>query len=115
MEMFELLTGPAHPYDAASRRALFEAEIDRAVNFSSTQNHGPAIEASDRWHERLGSISVPTLVIHGTADPILPFDHGEALVDSIPGATMLALDGVGHELPEAEWDRVVAALIEHTS
>lgn len=112
--MFKALTGPAHPYDEESRRALFKAEIDRAVNFASTANHGQAVEASDRWHQRLDSLSVPTLVIHGTADPILPFDHGEALVASIPGATMLALDGVGHEMPRPEWDRIVGALLDHT-
>ena len=74
--MFKALTGPAHPYDEESRRTLFKAEIDRAVNFPSTMNHGPAIDASPRWHDRLGQLDVPTLVIHGTADPILPFDHG---------------------------------------
>lgn len=113
--MFKALTGPAHPYDEESRRTLFKAEIDRAVNFSSTANHGPAIEASQRWHERLETIGVPTLVIHGTADPILPFDHGEALVSAIPGATMLALEGVGHETPQAVWGTVVDAMLAHTS
>lgn len=115
VDMFKVLTGPAHPYDEASRRALFAAEIERAVNFPSTQNHGPAIEASDSWHERLDTLDVPTLVIHGTADPILPYDHGEALAASIPGATMLTLEGVGHELPQPEWDKVIAAMLEHTS
>lgn len=113
--MFEALTGPAHPYDEESRRTLFKAEIDRAVNFSSTANHGPAIEGSERWHHRLDSIKAPTLVIHGTADPILPLDHGKALAEAIPGATMLVMEGVGHEMPEAEWDTIVAALIAHTA
>ena len=115
VDMFKVLTGPAHPYDEPARRALFAAEIERAVNFPSTQNHGPAIEGSDSWHQRLDSLDVPTLVIHGTADPILPYDHGEALVASIPGARMLSLDGIGHELPEPEWDKVIAAMLEHTS
>ena len=54
-------------------------------------------------------------MIHGTDDPILPYDHGEALVEMIPGATMLALEGVGHEIPEGTWDVVVPAILEHTS
>ena len=112
--MFRALAGTAHPYDEESRRTLFKAEIDRAVNFASTMNPGPAIDASARWYDRLDQINAPTLVIHGTADPILPFDHGEALVASIPGATMMALEGVGHEMPEAEWPRIVAALLDHT-
>lgn len=113
--MFKALAGPAYPYDEDGRRALFRTEIDRAVNFSSTANHGPAIENSPRWHERLDTINVPTLVIHGTADTILPFDHGEALAAAIPGATMLVMDGVGHELPEGALDTVIPALLAHTS
>lgn len=113
--MFKALTGSAHGYDEGSRRDLFRAEIERAVNFPSTMNHGPAIEQSERWHPRLGEITAPTLVIHGTDDPILPYDHGQALAASIQGATMLTLDGVGHELPEQTWDTVIAAIIDHTS
>ena len=107
--MFKSLAGTAYSYDEEQRRTLFKAEIDRAINFPSTANHGPAIENSNRWHDRLGSIDVPTLVIHGTADSILPFDHGEALVDAIPGATMLVMEGVGHELPEGAYDAVIPA------
>lgn len=115
VEMFKALSGPAYPYDEDSRRALFRTEIERAINFSSTANHGPAIENSQRWHERLDQITVPTLVIHGTADTILPFDHGEALVEAIPGATMLVMEGVGHEMPQGCLDTVIPALLAHTS
>lgn len=113
--MFKALAGSAHPYDEEERRALFKAEMDRALSFASTVNHGPAIDQSERWHDRLDQIDVPTLVIHGTEDSILPFDHGQALAEAIPGATMLVMEGVGHELPVGEWDRVVAALLEHTA
>lgn len=111
---FRVLAGSAHPYDEASRAKLFAAEIDRAINFASSQNHGPAIEKSERWHDRLGSIGVPTLVIHGNEDGILPHDHGEALARSIPGASMLTMEGVGHELPAGELDRIIPAILDHT-
>ncbi len=113
--MFKILTGPAHPYNESERRALFAAEIERAVNFASTQNHGPAIEASNRWHDRLGSIDAPTIVVHGTDDPILPYDHGQALAAAIPGATLHTMNGVGHELPAAEWESVIQLMLDHTS
>ena len=67
---------------------------------------------TDRWFERLESIQAPTLVIHGTDDPILPIDHGQALADSIPGAQLMVLEGVGHELPEPEYDSVITAILE---
>jgi pimeloyl-ACP methyl ester carboxylesterase len=113
--MFEILSGSAHPYDAPSQRALFAQEFDRANNIASSQNHASVVGTTERWHERLESINVPTLVIHGTEDPILPFDHGQAIADSIPGAKLLTLNGVGHELPEGELDSVIPAIIEITS
>jgi len=58
---------------------------------------------------------VPTLVVHGTADPMFPPAHGEALAAEIPGAGLLLLDGAGHGVDRADWDAVVAAIIEHTA
>lgn len=115
VQLFKLLTGSAYPYDVESRRALFAAELDRAVSFPSTINHGPAIQASAPWRSRLGEISAPTLIIHGTEDPILPYDHGEALAAEIPGASLLTLEGVGHEIPDEVLDTVIPALLAHTS
>ena len=114
VEMFRILSGSAHPYDEASRRALFEREIDRAINFQSSQNHALAVVSTQRWHDRLDTIKVPTLVIHGTEDPILPFDHGQAIADSIPGAKLLTMAGVGHEMPEGEVETIVSAILEIT-
>ena len=114
LSTFRALAGSAHAYDEPGRAKLFASEIDRAIDFASTQNHGPAIEKSERWHQRLGDLDVPTLVIHGTEDGILPYDHGEALARSIPSAKLLTMEGVGHELPEGEMDRVIPAILEHT-
>lgn len=113
IQMFRTLAGSKYPYEDW-RDEVFAAEIDRAVNMQSSLNHGPAIASSPPWHERLDQLSVPTLVIHGTDDPILPYDHGQALAAAIPGATLLALEGVGHELPTGVLDVVIPALLEHT-
>lgn len=60
-------------------------------------------------------ITAPTLVIHGSEDPLFPLPHGEALAEAIPGATLLVLPGVGHEVPPPlTWDVVVPALLRHT-
>lgn len=112
--MFRILAGSAHPYDEAARRALFAREMDRANNFPSSQNHAFIVGASERWHDRLDTISVPTLVIHGTDDPILPLDHGQAIAESIPGARLLTMPGVGHELPDGELDSIIPAILEIT-
>ena len=68
VKMFKVLSGSAYPFDPA-REQIFAAEIDRAISFASTTNHGPAIAQSEPWHERLGDLDFPTLVIHGTDDP----------------------------------------------
>jgi len=63
----------------------------------------------------LSSINVPTLVIHGTADPVFPPQHGQALAAEIPKARLHLIDGAGHGVEHADWDTVVAAIVEHTS
>ena len=115
VNMWEALAGSAHPFDAEAARDITVEEMKRASSYRSSQNHVLAIANTPGWRERLAEIKVPTLVIHGTEDPILPFPHGEAIARGIPGAKILALEGSGHELPEPEWDNVVGAILEHTS
>ena len=64
--------------------------------------------------EPLSSITVPTLVIHGTADPMFPLAHGEALAEEIPGATLLLLEGAGHGVDRADWATIAAAILDQT-
>lgn len=113
IQMFRTLAGSKYPYEDW-RDEVFAAEIDRAVNMQSSLNHGLVVAASALRRERLDQLSVPTLVIHGTDDPIVPYDHGQALAAAIPGATLLMLEGVGHELPTGVLDTVIPALLEHT-
>ena len=114
IEMFSVLAGSGYPEDATPNEVYAE-EIDRAISFASTLNHGPAIAQSERWHDRLDQLDFPTLVIHGDEDPILPYDHGQALHAAINGSTLLTLQGVGHEIPRGTWDTVIPAILDHTS
>ena len=57
---------------------------------------------------------MPTLVIHGTADPMFPPEHGKALADEIPGARILLLERAGHGVERADWEKIVGAIVEHT-
>ena len=112
--MFSALRGSGYA-DEGVNEALYAAELDRAANFASTLNHGPAIAQSEGWRERLSELNVPTLVIHGDEDPILPYDHGQALAAEIPSAELLTLTGVGHELPRGTWADLMPKLLAHTS
>jgi len=115
VELFKVLHGPAYPYDEATMRDVFTREVERDANFQSTANHQVAIAKTPSWRSKLASLDVPTLVIHGTADPILPYEHGVALAKEIPGAELLTMEGVGHELPHEEMDSLVPAILRHTS
>ena len=53
-------------------------------------------------------------MIHGDEDPVLPHPHGVALEKEIPGATLMTIEQMGHELPRPVWDVVIAAIVEHT-
>ncbi len=64
---------------------------------------------------RLDEIAAPTLVIHGTADPLFPFGHAEALARGIPGAELLPLAGVRHQVPPRTWwEAVITAMLRLT-
>jgi pimeloyl-ACP methyl ester carboxylesterase len=103
------------PFDEAGTRALWKRVLDRTANVESSLANHNALDGGDRWRERLGEISVPTLVIHGSEDPFLPYEHGAALAREIPGARLLALEHTGHELPRRAWDVVVPAILSHTA
>ncbi|WP_063036819.1 alpha/beta fold hydrolase [Nocardia grenadensis] len=69
------------------------------------------IDCTPRWRERLGELDVPTLVVHGRADPFFPLGNGEVLAAEIPGARLLILDDMGTALRHTAADRVAAAML----
>jgi pimeloyl-ACP methyl ester carboxylesterase len=113
--MLESAVGSAHPPEIERMCDVISRDFDRSISYASSANHGLVFAKSQSLQERLGSINVPTLVIHGTEDPIVPFAHGEEIAANIPGAQLLTMKGVGHFLPRPEYDRLVSAILEHTS
>lgn len=98
--------------DEARVRALATLEVRRSRNMASSMaNHfiaepGASVDPAE--------IRVPTLVLHSADDPMFPLPHGEALARVIPGARLVRLEGVGHEIPPpAVWDVVVPELHRH--
>jgi pimeloyl-ACP methyl ester carboxylesterase len=108
-----MLAGGRRPFDEAGTRALVRRDIERASDFAAAQNHN-VLPAAERSGEPVSSIAAPTLVIHGTADPMFPPEHGEALADQIPGARLLKLEGAGHGVVRTDWDPIVRAILDHT-
>jgi pimeloyl-ACP methyl ester carboxylesterase len=93
------MTGSRFPFDEARCRELATADAARGVNPETGHHH--VLQESPSRVDRLTEIAAPTLVVHGTEDPIFPYAHAQALASGIAGAELLTWDGVGHELPPA--------------
>jgi pimeloyl-ACP methyl ester carboxylesterase len=104
------------PFDEAGWRDLAARSFDRTRDSAACFSNHFLADPGPPWRHRLGDIRVPTVVLHGTADPFLPFGHGVALAAEIPGARLVALEGAGHEPPPRSlWDVVLPALVELTA
>lgn len=102
-------------FDDARVRDVCRRVVQRSTDLAAGANHG-RLDAGPDPAGTLADIGAPTLVVHGTADPLFPLAHGKALAREIPQATLLALDGVGHEHPPpSDWPAVIARLLEHTA
>jgi pimeloyl-ACP methyl ester carboxylesterase len=108
-----MLAGGERPFDDAAMRELVRADVERAYDIAAAENHGIVAEG-EVPRGSLSSIAASTLVIHGTADPMFPLGHGQALVEEIPNARLVTLAGAGHGLERGDWDTVALAIIEHT-
>jgi pimeloyl-ACP methyl ester carboxylesterase len=108
------LAGTRHPFDEAAARELVTRDLERAIDPRRLANHGSIGGDEERWKGRVGDIAVPLLVIHGTADPLIRYPHGVALAGAVPGATLVTIEGGGHELHERDWDQMLDAIARHT-
>ena len=115
VEDARLVAGTAHAFDEARTRAFIEQDFDRSGGYLSATNHSVLFNIGEEWHGRLKEMRTPLLVIHGTADPIFPIQHGEVLAGAVPGSTFVALEGGGHELHPADWNTIIAAIARHTA
>jgi len=109
-----LLCGSKHEFDEKRAYKQVEKEINRANNLLSMFNHA-FLKGDDFYEGKLKGINIPSLVIHGTEDTVLPYEHGLALVNEIPNALLLSLEGSGHEIHFDDWDRIINAISKHTS
>jgi pimeloyl-ACP methyl ester carboxylesterase len=106
----------SYPLDEPRLRELAGRIFDRTLNVASSMTNHWLIDSGNPVRPRLGEIAAPTLVVHGTEDPLFPYAHGEALASEIPGARLVSLEGVGHQMPPRPvWDTVIPAILEHTS
>lgn len=110
VSFFRTVGGPAFPMDVADVRHRAGLAFDRNVDPWGFLRHMAAIFASGSRIRALRSLRLPALVIHGTADPLIPPRAGKATARAIPGAHLQMLRGMGHDFAPASWPFVVGAL-----
>lgn len=113
LRIFTAIGSPDFHVDEAELRARILASVRRSHSPAGTLRQMAAVIADVDRAERLGRIRAPTLVIHGKADPLVPYACGLDTARRIPGARMLGIEGMGHDLPSGVVERVLPALIEH--
>jgi pimeloyl-ACP methyl ester carboxylesterase len=108
-----VLRGPGFPLDEAKDMERAARAWDRGLNPPGVARQLAAILASGDRTAALASVRVPTLVIHGSADPLVRHQGGVATAKAIEGARLLTIDGMGHALPISMWPQLIDAIAAH--
>jgi pimeloyl-ACP methyl ester carboxylesterase len=99
-------------FDEERARASRTAAVDRAISIEGTARQAGACFVRPSRREALASLRVPALVVHGEADPLIPFENGKRTAAAIPGARLLALPDMGHDVPPALYEAIADAIAE---
>ena len=110
---WKVLRGGSFPLDEAKDLSRAEATYARGLNPAGVGRQLRAILASGNRKDRLRSVKAPTLVIHGTIDPLVRVEAGKDTAASIPGAKLLLIDGMGHALPIPMWPAIINGIADH--
>lgn len=110
---WRLLSGSRHPFDAEAIRALAAEDLARTADPLAAMNHA-SLTGDEAWYGRLGEVRAPTLVIHGSEDRVIAPVYAHRMAESVPGARLVVLEGMGHELHRADWGTLLDAIEEHT-
>lgn len=103
------------PFDEERMRITAASAYDRTADMVAMQTNHWILESAAPTEKRLSEITAPTLVMHGTEDPLFPFPHAEALAHEIPDARLVPLRGMGHQYPpEPLWDVIIEEVAAHT-
>ena len=105
-----LISGRGYPFDEAAQRIEILAEVSRAYAPAGFGRQIAAIAATGDCRALLSGIEVPTLVGHGSDDPLIPLEAGKDTAANIRGAELLVIQGMGHEIPSPLYETVAAAI-----
>jgi proline iminopeptidase len=113
VEMFGVIGSPGYPTSVEELRRTLGRSVRRAYTPAGTARQLLAVIASGDRRKLLCTITAPTLVIHGADDPLVPLAAGRDTAAQIPGAELLVIEGMGHDLPAALLPQLVQAIADH--
>ena len=110
VEVARVIGSPGFPFDEARTRERARLAFERGVYPQGTARQMAAIVAHGNRRPRLEQLEIPALVIHGSADPLVPVHGGRDTLESLRGAEWLEIEGMGHDLPPGTWEPITAAI-----
>jgi pimeloyl-ACP methyl ester carboxylesterase len=114
-KVWHVLRGPGFPEDEARDAERARAVFTRGMNPAGVARQLAAIFASGNRKPALRGMRVPTLVVHGDADPLVPVECGVDVAGAIPGARLLRIPRMGHALPISMWPQIIGAIVQHAA
>ena len=115
MRFFKSVNGPGYPLDEKWCYKILSECYDRCFYPQGMARQLVAIMTQSNREPALASINVPTLVVHGTSDPLAPVEGGKATAKAIPGAQLMLIEGMGHDRTHGgAWPQIVEAIATHT-
>jgi pimeloyl-ACP methyl ester carboxylesterase len=110
--IWHILRSPGFTYDEGQGRRRIAAAFDRSFSPEGTARQAAAIAAQADRTAALAKLTIPATVIHGSEDPLIDRSGGEATAAVIPGAKVIVVPGMGHDLPAAAWPLVIDAIVD---
>jgi pimeloyl-ACP methyl ester carboxylesterase len=113
--LFKAMAGRGFAFDEEWSRMITARAYDRCFSPEGTARQIMAIMTQGNRKKALASVTAPTLVIHGTDDPVVPVEAGRDTANAIPGAQLMLIEGMGHDLPHGgAWPKIAEAIAAHT-
>jgi pimeloyl-ACP methyl ester carboxylesterase len=115
VNVWRRIWSPGFPFEEERVRTFMEKSYDRSYCPQGMARQNTAVIASGDRRLLLSSIKAPTLVIHGADDPLIPVEGGKDTARVIPGASLLIINGMGHDMPKKVWSEIADAISHHTA
>lgn len=115
LAIWRVIGSPGFPVDEARLRRRTEVAWDRDHDPMGVARQMAAILTSRDRTQDLGRVRAPTVVIHGAEDPLVPLAGGQATAAAIPGARLVVVPGMGHDLPPGAWPAIIDAIVDNAA